>query len=383
MPTFKISQLTTATAVSATNQFEINQNSASRSLEVSVLAGFIRTTKAEIPVVVSVNTLTSTDAAVLITESGPGQALIVNGPTRLASDVEVGGQATITSGLLRVGATSAEGGELRFLNPTGTSTEGLVIDVYTTSNGRIFTPGNNSRLDLGQFDSVPVSAGIIAFATENTEKARITADGKLGIGTSQPSGQLEVYGAGQATYLTFNTSVSLGGVLYVRDSGGVQYNGGAIMFGANQGAWAAIKGWLDNGSNSTTGGLSIYSRTSTTDSTLTERIRINSTGLMGLSGSLGRGPIVTKTGNFTVADNENWIICNGSGTITVTLPDASTYNGREIMIKTIANQAVISASSNVGPLAGGAASTSILSATAGKWATLVSDGVNWLIMQAA
>jgi hypothetical protein len=364
MPTFKISQLTTATAVSATNQFEINQNSASRSLEVSVLAGFIRTTKSEIPIVVSVSTVTSADAAVLITKSGPGQALIVNGPTLLAP-------------------TSTEGGELRFRNPTGTNTEGLVIDVYTTSNGRIFTPGNNSRLDLGQYDSVPVSAGVVVFATENSEKARITADGKLGIGTSQPVGQLEVYGAGQATYLTFNTSVSLGGALYVRDTGTGGYSGGAVVFGANQGSWAAIKGWLEDGSNNTTGGLSIYSRTSTTDSTLTERVRVNNSGMMALIGSLGRGPIVTKTGNFTVADNENWIICNGSGTITVTLPDPSTYNGREIMIKTVANQAVISASSNVGPLAGGAASTSILSATAGKWATLVSDGVNWLIMQAA
>jgi hypothetical protein len=42
MPTFKISQLTTATAVSATNQLEINQNSASRSLEVSVLDAYVK-----------------------------------------------------------------------------------------------------------------------------------------------------------------------------------------------------------------------------------------------------------------------------------------------------------------------------------------------------
>jgi hypothetical protein len=39
-----------------------------------------------------------------------------------------------------------------------------------------------------------------------------------------------------------------------------------------------------------------------------------------------------------------------------------------------------SASSNVVPLAGGAAGTAILSATAGAWATLVSDGTNWIVM---
>jgi hypothetical protein len=34
------------------------------------------------------------------------------------------------------------------------------------------------------------------------------------------------------------------------------------------------------------------------------------------------------------------------------------------------------------PLAGGAAGTAILAATAGKYATLVSDGTNWIITQA-
>jgi len=101
-----------------------------------------------------------------------------------------------------------------------------------------------------------------------------------------------------------------------------------------------------------------------------------------VSGSFGRGAPVTKTGNFTLATTENWIICNGAGTITVTFPAASLWTGREVMIKTIAAQTVVSASSNVVPLAGGAAGTAILAATAGAWATLVSDGTNWIIMQA-
>lgn len=91
---------------------------------------------------------------------------------------------------------------------------------------------------------------------------------------------------------------------------------------------------------------------------------------------------VTKTADFTVADTEHWLICNGTGTITVTLPDAGTNVGREIMLKTIAAQSVVSASSNVVPLNGGVAGTAILPAAAGKYATLVSDGTNWVIMQA-
>ena len=98
-------------------------------------------------------------------------------------------------------------------------------------------------------------------------------------------------------------------------------------------------------------------------------------------GSFSRGAPVTKTASFTLADTENWIICNGTASITVTLPAASTQVGREITIKTIAAFTVVSASSNIVPLAGGAAGTAILPATAGAWAKLVSDGTNWIIMQ--
>lgn len=114
-----------------------------------------------------------------------------------------------------------------------------------------------------------------------------------------------------------------------------------------------------------------------------ERLRVNSAGVVRIyNGSFSRGAPVTKTGNFTLADSENWLICNGAGSITATFPAASSWMGREIMIKTIAAQTVVSASSNVVPLAGGAAGTAILAASAGAWATLVSDGTNWVIMQA-
>lgn len=97
--------------------------------------------------------------------------------------------------------------------------------------------------------------------------------------------------------------------------------------------------------------------------------------------SLGRGAPVTKTADFTVAATENWLINNKSGSsCTVTLPSASSFTGREIMINNYQAQTVVSASSNVVPVAGGAAGTAILAATAGKWAVLVSDGTNWVMM---
>ena len=92
---------------------------------------------------------------------------------------------------------------------------------------------------------------------------------------------------------------------------------------------------------------------------------------------------VTVTADFTVGTS-NWYINNKSGsTCTVTLPTASAWPGRYLTFQNYQAQTLVSASSNVVPQAGGAAGTVILLAVAGNWATMVSDGTNWVIMQAA
>jgi len=92
-------------------------------------------------------------------------------------------------------------------------------------------------------------------------------------------------------------------------------------------------------------------------------------------------PVTTTTATYTVAAENGHIICNRAGTTTLTLPTASEWSGREITVKTIQAQTVVSASSNVAPIDGSAAGTAILGATAGAWAQLKSDGTNWVIMQ--
>jgi hypothetical protein len=93
---------------------------------------------------------------------------------------------------------------------------------------------------------------------------------------------------------------------------------------------------------------------------------------------------VTKTADFTVGAGEVWIINNKSGsTCTVTLPTASSYSGRVLTFQNYQAQFLVSASSNVVPLGGGAAGTAILENVAGNWATLVSNGTNWIMMQEA
>ena len=90
----------------------------------------------------------------------------------------------------------------------------------------------------------------------------------------------------------------------------------------------------------------------------------------------------TYTANFSVAATDVWIINNKSGSsCVVTLPTASANTGRVLRFQNYQNQTLVSASSNVVPLAGGAATTAILEAVAGANATLVSNGTNWIMTQ--
>ena len=87
--------------------------------------------------------------------------------------------------------------------------------------------------------------------------------------------------------------------------------------------------------------------------------------------------IRTETGDYVVAATDHTIICNKGSTLTLTLPAASSSTGRQLMVVTIQAFTVVSASSNVIPLVGGAAGSAILPARDGAWATLQSNGTNW------
>jgi len=93
---------------------------------------------------------------------------------------------------------------------------------------------------------------------------------------------------------------------------------------------------------------------------------------------------VTKTADFTLAATECWIINNkAAATCTVTLPAASLWTGRAVTFKNMQAFTLVSASSNVVPIDSTTAGTTILLNVVGNWATMVSDGTNWVIMQQA
>jgi len=95
-----------------------------------------------------------------------------------------------------------------------------------------------------------------------------------------------------------------------------------------------------------------------------------------LTGYLQRTAPVSTAINLTVTATTTWVICTAVAVLTLGAATA----GREILVKNTTAATVTSASANVVPLVGGAASTAILAATAGKFAILVGDGTNWIIM---
>ena len=94
--------------------------------------------------------------------------------------------------------------------------------------------------------------------------------------------------------------------------------------------------------------------------------------------------VLTKTADYTITNTDTWIINNKTGSsLTLTFPAASSWPGRYITVKNLQTQTVVSASSNIVPIGSAVAGTAILLGVVGNWATMVSDGTNWVIMQAA
>jgi hypothetical protein len=164
------------------------------------------------------------------------------------------------------------------------------------------------------------------------------------------------------------------------------------MYGtsASLGLYSPLSGNQLDINKTATGGIIIKTGNSTGTIALktnnSDRLVCKADGTVTISGALDTSNMiakapVTKTANATLT-TESDVICNGTATITLTLPAAASYVGRSLRIKTIAAFTVVSASSNVVPLASATAGTAILAATAGKYAELVSDGTNWTIMQA-
>jgi hypothetical protein len=100
-------------------------------------------------------------------------------------------------------------------------------------------------------------------------------------------------------------------------------------------------------------------------------------------GSFGRGSFVQVSGtSYTVQDTDVWIrITAQTGTVVLTLPDATLWKRREIMIMKISGAVTLnSASSNVYRFLANTTGVTILDTDGTYGAILVSNGLAWYIM---
>ena len=295
------------------------------------------------------------------------------------------------------------------------------LGTYTSSSNTLSRDTVLSSSNGGSL--VNFSAGTKdVFVTYPADKAIYDdASGNVGIGTSSPTQPLTIYnstnttgtinviGDGNASVITqtrYSNDTSPP-QFAMQKAAGTFASPTVVTDGWQAGQWTArafagtnfrtitnILSYVDTVVSDTNISGILAFNTNIGGTATAERMRITSAGNVGIgtssptqrltvNGAVGyNAPITVTDATHTVATTTNWIIANRAGTVTLTLPAAASFTGRILTVKNVQAQTVISASSNVVPIDSTSAGTAILSATAGKFATIVSDGTNWIVMQA-
>ena len=232
------------------------------------------------------------------------------------------------------------------------------------ANARITLGGTTSGISLFTLTN-SVSDKFIKVNSNNTITLLNATDTRTAIGAG--TGSVTSVGMTVPSFLSVSGSpvtssgtlaVSLSGVPLPVLNGGT---GGANEADARNNLGAACKSCTET----LTGEKTFESRLKTT---ALERVLVNSTGT-----------------SITLGTGVTWLNIHQDNTVTVTLPNAASYPGREIFIKNSGSGIVLSASSNIIGMAvsfSGSTQTAILNPGGNiRFATLVSDGTNWIIMQ--
>jgi hypothetical protein len=268
-----------------------------------------------------------------------------NGFTGLTGDFTITGNATV-SGNLGVGTTSPSikldvqgtGTDTLFraLNTGTAASDDSILLIQTSSTG---TTSTISGLYFGDGDSQSIgrlnynhSDNSMAFFTNSTEKVSITSAGRVGIGTNSPSYKLAVYDA--ATSISALQGDSTTQFIVQRSS--TDNTGGFVQFYKSRGTVAAptivaddditgrmvfygysgtsgfigsaeVRGAIDGtpgATNDMPGRLTFYT-TPNGSGTLTERMRIDSTGLITVASGSGLSISATDVTGTPAATNGN------------------------------------------------------------------------------
>ena len=306
----------------------------------------------------NVISLSSTSDALRITQTGSGNALLVEDDTNPDSTPFV----VTAAGKVGIG-TSSPAVNLEVSSATGSATPTPTeVRISTTTSAADFS----TTLPWGRlsFYSADVTEGgakiqgavdLVSAATSGgrgsmvfklsaagsgtlTERMRVTSTGLVGIGSSSPTYQLQVGGTGQET-ANLSDAGPYGASLYLQSAAVSAGSGGAVLFGTlfgNATPFAAIKSLIVSGYDNTTGDLAFSMRVSDTDTNLTEKMRLTSAGKLGigtaapeakfdLAGDYKEGVVTANTGtSYTIDISSGTLqILTLTGSCTFTFPTAT------------------------------------------------------------
>ena len=277
---------------------------------------------------------------------------------------------------------------------SGGTTPAISMPAATTSVSGYLTSTDWNTFNnkgSGTVTSVSFTGGIITVATGTTTPAFTVAGTSGGIpyfasGTTWASSAAltqygVVYGGGAGAAPVTTAAGTTGQVLTATTGGAPTWASPASSGTVTSVSVVSANGFAGTVATATT------TPAITLTTSITGLLKGNGTAISAATANtdyMGIAAPVTKTADFTVANGDIWYINNKSAsTCTVTLPAASSWTGRCLTFKNMQAQLLVSASSNVVPIDSTSAGTAILLAVVGNWATMVSDGTNWVIMQRA
>lgn len=155
----------------------------------------------------------------------------------------------------------------------------------------------------------------------DTRTGNIFTQGSVGIGTTNPSAKFQLYGDGGQTTGAMTDVASRGANLEIDAANAAYGSGAALTFGNNQSigsgsmGMAAIKGFLYDGSNNTSGAIVFSTRSSSIATALSENMRVAPGGNVGI-GTTSPGKPLDVSGTIRT-------LASGSDTGGVVYPDGT------------------------------------------------------------